>query len=179
MKDEDIFNDSTKAMVLAIAKSYKIPNGCSVTFEDLVQAGYEGLWRAALRYEDTGEAKFTTYARYWVKGAILKEIFRTGPILSGRDAEGNFEKPLYLEDIDAEQELKSLDILDALAVENVFEFISDDLTDLERLCIAMRLGIGTEKMSLRAIERKLFISRYFVTKSIDQGMKKLQEKGIA
>ncbi|NLC77477.1 MAG: sigma-70 family RNA polymerase sigma factor [Clostridia bacterium] len=57
--------------------------------DDLTQAGYEGLLKALQRFDPDREVRFSTYASYYIRGEILKELYR-----------GNvFDKPPWLAEI--------------------------------------------------------------------------------
>ena len=45
-----------------------------VEYEDLVQEGNIGLIKAAEKFDPAREVKFSTYANYWVKQAVLDAI---------------------------------------------------------------------------------------------------------
>jgi RNA polymerase sigma factor (sigma-70 family) len=44
--------------------------------EDLIQAGYEGLLKALKRFEPERKVRFSTYASYYIKGEIMRELQR-------------------------------------------------------------------------------------------------------
>ena len=52
--------------------------GNSLEFEDLVQVGMIGLIKAAEKYDLSNGAEFSTYAVYWIKQMILREIMDCG-----------------------------------------------------------------------------------------------------
>ncbi|MBR1907968.1 sigma-70 family RNA polymerase sigma factor [bacterium] len=58
-------------LVVSIAKKYI---GQGVLFMDLVQEGSLGLIKAAEKYDYTRELKFSTYATWWIKQAIIRAI---------------------------------------------------------------------------------------------------------
>ena len=60
-------------LVVSIAKKY---NGKSsrMTFLDLIQEGNVGLMRAVDKWDYSMGFKFSTYATYWIKQAISKEL---------------------------------------------------------------------------------------------------------
>lgn len=64
---------NNKGAIYNIAKHYA--SFCDI--EDLMQEAYFGLYEAVQKYEDTGEAKFMTYARYWIIQAIQRYIDNT------------------------------------------------------------------------------------------------------
>lgn len=52
--------------------------GNKLDFEDIEQMGYMGLIKAAKRFEISREEAFSTYAVWWIRQAILREIYDTG-----------------------------------------------------------------------------------------------------
>ena len=58
-------------LVVSIAKKYI---GQGVLFMDLVQEGSLGLIKAAEKYDYTRALKFSTYATWWIKQAIIRAI---------------------------------------------------------------------------------------------------------
>ena len=57
--------------VVAIAAKYK---NCSVDMEDLISEGNLGLIRAAQKFDEARGFRFTTYAMWWIKQAILQAL---------------------------------------------------------------------------------------------------------
>ncbi|MDR0426605.1 MAG: sigma-70 family RNA polymerase sigma factor [Clostridiales bacterium] len=58
-------------LVVAVAKRYA---GRSGELDDLIQAGNEGLMRAAERFDPDKGFRFSTYATWWVRQAITRYI---------------------------------------------------------------------------------------------------------
>lgn len=58
--------------VIFIATRYRNISG--LDFLDIVQEGYIGLMRAADTYDWRRDAKFSTYAFYWIRHAIIRAI---------------------------------------------------------------------------------------------------------
>jgi len=61
-------------LVLKIAKGYR-HYGCNL--DDLVGEGYFGLMRALCRFDPDREARFATYAKWWVVSTIQEYILHT------------------------------------------------------------------------------------------------------
>lgn len=72
---EDITNHNLK-LVVAIAKKYKGWSGLS--FSDLIQEGSFGLMNAVDKFDASLGYKFSTYATYWIKQAMMKAIINKG-----------------------------------------------------------------------------------------------------
>ena len=65
-------------LVVAIAKRYR---NRGLTFMDLIQEGNVGLMRAVDKFEYERGFKFSTYATWWVRQAIMRAIADTGPTI--------------------------------------------------------------------------------------------------
>ena len=68
---DEIINRNLK-LVVSVAKKYKGWSGLS--FTDLIQEGSFGLMNAVDRFDYTKGFRFSTYAVYWIKQAIVKAI---------------------------------------------------------------------------------------------------------
>lgn len=72
-KNMELLYLNNKGFIYSIAKRYS--SYCDI--DDLMQEAYFGLYEAVEKYEDAGEAKFVTYARYWIVQAIQRYIENT------------------------------------------------------------------------------------------------------
>lgn len=55
---------------VSYVKKYRYCCNNMIEFDDIVQQGYLGLCKAAKRYRPGGEAKFITYAVFWVRKEV-------------------------------------------------------------------------------------------------------------
>ena len=67
-----------QGLVEKYANVYQRLLGNTLEFEDLVQAGMIGLIKAAEKYDPKNGAEFSTYAVYWIKQLIRREIMDCG-----------------------------------------------------------------------------------------------------
>ncbi len=72
------FIEANTRLVVNIAKKYR---GYSMPFMDLVQAGNIGLIKAVDRFDYRMGNKFSTYATWWIRQAILRALSQHGRII--------------------------------------------------------------------------------------------------
>ena len=71
LKAKETMIESNLRLVLAVARSYR---DSGVQFADLVQEGTVGLVRAVERFDYCRGVKFSTYAVWWIRRAMLDAI---------------------------------------------------------------------------------------------------------
>lgn len=81
MKAREELIDRNQKLVTKYAAQYARACKSSLELEDLKQAGYIGLMRAAERFDLTRGCRFSTYAVYWIRQAILREIMDSGSLV--------------------------------------------------------------------------------------------------
>ena len=75
----DVLFEKNRRLILKIAyKMLKAYNPSGLEIDDLCSMGFMGLQKAAERYDVSTEYKFSTYACWWIKQAITREIMDTG-----------------------------------------------------------------------------------------------------
>ena len=63
---------SNMRLVDSVARKYFPPG--TMSHEDLFEAGCEGLYRAIRKFDPDRGVKFSTYATYWIRQAIAREL---------------------------------------------------------------------------------------------------------
>ncbi len=73
-KAREKFINSNYKLVVSIAKRFHHPSLSTLTFLDLVQIGNLGLMYAVDRFDYTRGLKFSTFATWWIKQRIRRDI---------------------------------------------------------------------------------------------------------
>lgn len=68
-------------LIYKYAQAYQYFYGNNLDIEDLVQAGHIGLAKAAEKFDIGRNSAFSTYATFWIKQAISREIVDKGFII--------------------------------------------------------------------------------------------------
>jgi len=75
------FINANYRLVIAIAKPYRASCTASVTFLDLIQSGNLGLMKAVDRFDHTKGLKFSTYATWWIRQHIGRDISNNAQLI--------------------------------------------------------------------------------------------------
>lgn len=100
MEARDRFLKSNTRLAVWMAKRYK---DRGVSFSDLIQAGNDGLMYALTKFDETRGNRFTTYATFWVRQRIVRELALHSNTIR-RPMRHNGHLRLYLDTVDALEE---------------------------------------------------------------------------
>ncbi|HVF11285.1 MAG TPA: sigma-70 family RNA polymerase sigma factor [Abditibacteriaceae bacterium] len=79
--DAEAFNEMVECnlrLVANIARKCRRFAGSSLTLADLIQEGCCGLIRAVKKFDSSKGYKFSTYASYWIRQAVMRSIAEQG-----------------------------------------------------------------------------------------------------
>lgn len=74
----DALERANYRLVVSVAGRYAHRIGSALTFLDLIQAGMIGLHRAAELFDPERGNYFTTYATYWIRQSVQREVLYVG-----------------------------------------------------------------------------------------------------
>ena len=186
-----------KKLVYSIAKKYSHDRQ---ELEDLYQVGNIGLLNALKNYKDNKNAKFSTYAHFYIKGEILKYIRENKDFKNNYDSiklyqsinkvkeyltQKNLKEP-SIEEISNYLEVPLNDVIDVLNSNTPFKSldseISEEYDDLSLYDYFSYIENGydediitlkSEIEKLNPFEKKLIIDRYYHDKSQNETSKDL------
>lgn len=99
--------ERNRGLVIHAAQKYEKLFNHTLGLDDLVNSGSIGLMTAARSYDPTKGAKFSTYATYWIRDSILKEIYNTG--FNIRVSNHQFERIMKVQAIRKRYDLEHLE----------------------------------------------------------------------
>ena len=70
--------NKNKGLIMQIVRNYVNLSNHTLSGEDMESVGKIGLIRAAKNYDPSFGTKFSTYAVYWIRDSIVKEIYNAG-----------------------------------------------------------------------------------------------------
>lgn len=113
--------ERNRGLVIHAAQKYEKLFNHTLGLDDLVNSGSIGLMTAARSYDPTKGAKFSTYATYWIRDSILKEIYNTG--FNIRVSNHQFERIMKVQAIRKRYDLEHLEgaaMIDAIVRDSGF-----------------------------------------------------------
>lgn len=113
--------ERNRGLVIHAAQKYEKLFNHTLGLDDLVNSGSIGLMTAARSYNPTKGAKFSTYATYWIRDSILKEIYNTG--FNIRVSNHQFERIMKVQAIKKRYDLEHLEgdaMIDAIVRDSGF-----------------------------------------------------------
>lgn len=139
-----------RGFIMKTANIYAKYYGNSLSIDDLEQVGYTGLLIAAEKYEPSFNNAFITYAAYWIKQAMQREIFDNGFTI--RLPVHIMEKLTLITRLDNKYSLQGLKFNERIAAisdelwipeEKVVEYLTLNLRF--RNCASLNAPVGEEK----------------------------------
>ncbi|AZV43548.1 hypothetical protein BAOM_2939 [Peribacillus asahii] len=77
MSPEELFEQNTKLVAITLKKMFKNPKAIAeknkISYDDLLQYGYEALWESCLGYKSS-KGKFNTYAINAIRNNIVRRL---------------------------------------------------------------------------------------------------------
>ncbi len=114
-------------LVVTIAKKYK---HCGLSFNDLINEGNMGLMKAVDRYDYRKGFRFSTYAAWWIRQAVLRAISNKGRTI---------RLPVYMGDLVRKWKRKRSQLRQELGREPHMMEVADELDiDYEKATHIMR-----------------------------------------
>ncbi|MDO5833605.1 MAG: sigma-70 family RNA polymerase sigma factor [Lachnospiraceae bacterium] len=120
VEETELF-EQNRGLVIHAAQKYEKLFNHTLGLDDLVNSGSIGLMTAARSYDPTKGAKFSTYATYWIRDSILKEIYNTG--FNIRVSNHQFERIMKVQAIKKRYDLEHLEgdaMIDAIVRDSGF-----------------------------------------------------------
>ena len=134
---------------------------------DLIQEGMYGLCVAADKFDPNRNVKFSTYSTYWIRGCILRHIYKDGLIRTPEHRKGKHEHVIEYIDDKAFEKLSHNDNTNI----NIMETLN--LSDIEKQLIYLRFEL---KLSYSKIAKKYGTSKYRVGKIYDRLLNKIRKQ---
>ncbi len=122
----------------------------AIPYEDLVQQANLGLMRAAEKYDPDNGARFSTYARWWIKASMQDYVMRNISVV--RTATSAAQKKLFfnLRRVQAELERESANRSEAMTHEEMSASVAREL-DVPRADADVMIGrLSGPDLSLNA-----------------------------
>lgn len=147
-----------KGLVFSCIKTYF---GVEATFDnDVVQAGYEGLWKALLRHQKD-KSKLGQWVWIWVRKEVQKQLRGVcDDVCELGDVADS------VEGVDEEIYTRELNVI-------IKEFLNKYLNELEKEVIVRRVMYED---SFELIEERLGVRRKKLYKAYGKAMKKLKKR---
>ena len=140
---EDIINHNLK-LVVSIAKKYKGWSG--IPFTDLIQEGAFGLMNAVDKFDYSLGYRFSTYATYWIKQAIVKAIINKGRAIRLpahiSDKVYKIRKMISKLSLELDREPSNLEVAERL---NMTEQEVKDALDISMTAISLDTPVGDDE----------------------------------
>ncbi|MGV2830554.1 sigma-70 family RNA polymerase sigma factor [Myxosarcina sp. GI1(2024)] len=115
---------TNQALVIKLAEQY---SNEVISQSELIQVGNYGLMKALVKFKPKKNAKFSSYAYFWVKAVIFEALYRVDPIYIPQKVQREMEKFNFVavEEEDRVKELSNSDRVTASTVNEIMANLSD------------------------------------------------------
>jgi RNA polymerase primary sigma factor len=134
-KARNLMVESNIRLVVSVARRYTCR---SMTAEDLIQEGIIGLFEAIQKFDESLGYKFSTYATYWIRQAIVRAIEKQDRMI---------RLPAYGCNAERKVSKARIDLRDTLGREPTHKEIALS-TGLSQRLVAALQNMGSEPISL-------------------------------
>ena len=149
-------------LVRSIASKYSHNN---IPYDDLIQEGTIGLWKAWQRYDDSKDAKFSTYAVYWIKKYISEAV--------NKETKSSLNAVSYNDTISTKKSKN-----DGIELKQEIKF-PRDFPKLEKKILVMLYGLKDNvSYDLSEISEQLKIPRERVRQLKEKGLRRIRKLGL-
>jgi RNA polymerase sigma factor for flagellar operon FliA len=167
-------------LVKYIAQKIRDRLPAHIELDDLEHAGVLGLMEAAVRYDDSHQNMFKTFAEHRIRGAILDDLRKNDWMTrTGREKYKLLENTITSLEKKYNREVSSQEIADSLGMkmEEYFDFLNDAKTgvflSLEEVVQKKKYRELPDTETLSAPERKVWIDQ--VKKMLAEEIEKLKD----
>ena len=159
--------EANVALVAHVARRLRPPDS-PIPLVDLVQEGVLGLMQAVERFDPDRGHRFSTYAMWWIRGAILGALRGAQPTLSLTGDDG-LEDDLPAEEHDLLEDVTRAGLRDCVPE------LLDTLTDRGRRVVTLRYGLdGNADHSVAETARALGTSQARVRRIEEHALARLR-----
>lgn len=136
LKARDRLVYTNQALVIKLAQQYANE---AISQNDLIQTGNYGLMKALIKFKPKKNAKFSSYAYFWIKAVIFEALYRVDPIYIPQKVKREMTT-FHFVSVQEEDRVKEMSNSDRVTASTVNEVLSN-LTDKEQEVLSDSFGL--------------------------------------